>query len=148
MSEVERYISEKLKVLRQLDIYMTDDERDHLKSLSNCYAVDRYARDLIMRDPSEVVRKKPQPVTAISNDTPKNMYNLSETASLFEVNRMTLSRWIDIGDLVVSKPVVNNCKRNGRLIHIKDIIKCLDKHPKYKNPRLTLVIDEYLKGEK
>lgn len=148
MGGLKNHIQEKLKILRQLGVYMTDDERDHLRSLTSVRAVDRYARDLILRDPSEVIRKKPRAVSVISNDIPKNMYNLTEAASLFEVSRKTLCQWVDAGDLEVSRPVINNCRRNGSLVHVKDIIKCLEKHPKYKNPRLTLVIDEYLKGEK
>lgn len=42
------YIKEKIKILKQLDIKVTDDVKDHLNSLETELEIDQYAHKLIM----------------------------------------------------------------------------------------------------
>lgn len=148
MATVKDYIKTKLKVLKQLGIAVTDEDRERLKRCRTEYEVDRYARDLIMREPKKVVKKKRPTIVIEEEPETKNMYNITETASLLEISIRTLRRYINMGELVPCKQPPNNCRKKGRLIHIKDIMAFIEKYPKYKNTRLDLVIELYLKGEK
>lgn len=46
---LEQYIKQKIKILGQLNVKLTDEQLEHIKSLKNETAVDNYARDLIGR---------------------------------------------------------------------------------------------------
>jgi hypothetical protein len=46
---VDHYITEKIKILKELKIFLNRDELKHMKSLKTEVEVDRFARDLIMK---------------------------------------------------------------------------------------------------
>lgn len=52
------YAKEKSKILRQLKVNMTKDERKRLRRMENEIQIDNFARYLISRDPVEPVRKE------------------------------------------------------------------------------------------
>ena len=43
------YVREKIKILKELDITVTDDQIDYMMSLKNEIQVDNYAHDLIKK---------------------------------------------------------------------------------------------------
>ena len=43
-----KYIKEKIKILKELHIFLTEEEEAHLRSLDNEVAIDDYARSLIL----------------------------------------------------------------------------------------------------
>lgn len=44
------YVREKIKVLKELNITLTDGQIKHMQSLENELQIDNYARDFIMRE--------------------------------------------------------------------------------------------------
>lgn len=43
-----QYITKKIKVLKGFEILLDDEQIEHMKSLPNEYAIDRYARSIIL----------------------------------------------------------------------------------------------------
>ena len=148
MVSVKDYIKQKLKILKQLGIAVTNEEKDRLMQCKTEYEADRYARDLIIgpeHTPVAPPVRNYEPKRDIF-DTSIQAYNIKEVEQILGVSYSIVRRLIESGKLVCINPQ-SKFKKGGRLVSADSIIEFLKQNPKY---RARANASEYmdLKGEK